>query len=194
MNPTALGALSVVIGAVAYSIYIAQTLRTEVEPHPISWFLWGWVTFVAWLVQHSEGGRAGSWVTFFTFVVCFLISGVTFRKYEWRIYALDKLVLVVGFIALGLYVLARNPTWAAILATTADVVGYYPTIIKGWNEPHKDSATSFALNGAKFLVAVFALGSYSLATWLYPITISIVNSGVAVMLLLRRKFVVTAAG
>jgi len=187
-HTTALGALSVLIGAVAYTIYITQTLRKGgVEPHPFSWLLWATVTGVACAVQVSQGGEAGSWVTGFTAVVCFFIGGLTLFKNEWRFSWFDWASVVVGLFVLGFYIFAKDPTYSAIFATVADVVGYGPTLKKGWAEPHKDSATSFALNGAKFAVALPALGSYSLATWLYPATITVVNGGVAVMLLLRRR-------
>lgn len=185
---TALGALSIATGIVAYTVYIVQTIRKGgVQPHPFSWLLWGLVTLVAYLVQWSQGGEAGSWVTGFTAVVCFVIGGLTLRKNRWQFSWFDWFSAGAGLFALGFYVFARNPTYSAIFATAADVVGYGPTIKKGWTEPHRDSATSFALNSGKFFVALFALGSYSIATWLYPATITIVNAGVAVMLLLRRK-------
>ena len=56
-------------------------------------------------------------------------------------------------------------------------LGYGSTIKKGWIEPQKDSVTSFALNSAKFVPSLFALQSYSLATWLYPATLVLMNAG-----------------
>jgi hypothetical protein len=83
--------------------------------------------------------------------------------------------------------LAKSPLWAAIFATAADWAAYYPTIEKGWNEPFNDSVTSFTLNSAKFIPALFALESYSLATWLYPAALVVMNFTVAFGLLVRRK-------
>jgi hypothetical protein len=187
-SSVALGALSVVTGGVAYAIYITQTVRkSSVQPHPFSWLLWGLVTLVAYLVQRGQGGDAGSWVTVFTAGACFLIGGLTLFKNHWRFSGFDWLSAGSGLFVLGFYVFAKDPTYSAIFATGADVLGYGPTLKKGWAEPNKDSATSFALNGAKFVIALPALGSYSIATWLYPATIAIVNSGVAAMLLLRRR-------
>lgn len=190
MSPTVLGVISVLIGAIAYAIYIAQTIgKSSVEPHPFSWLLWAAVTGVAYAVQITQGGAAGSWVTGFTTVVCFGIGILTLLKHRWHFSWFDWASLGAGLFVLGFYILVRNPTQSAILATITDVVGYGPTIAKGWREPHKDSATSFGLNGIKFLVALPALGSCSVATWLYPVTIGWVNVGVAGMLLLR-QFVV----
>lgn len=184
----AMGALSVIIMLVAYSIYIWQTARAEgVRPHPFSWFLWGFVTGVVYLVQIAQGGGAGSWVVGFTAAFCLLIGAVSLFKHRWRFSLFDWMSLGAGLLVFGYYLLSKNPTWSAILATTTDVIGYASTIKKGWAEPHKDSATSFALNSAKFVPSLLALGSYSLSTWLYPATLVLMNGAVATMLLLRRR-------
>jgi hypothetical protein len=98
----------------------------------------------------------------------------------------DWLSLIAGLIVFGYYLSSRNPTMSAILATATDVIGYGSTVKKGWAEPRKDSATSFALNSLKFVPSLFALNSYSLATWLYPATLVVVNGAVAAVLLFRR--------
>lgn len=185
---SAMGVAAVIIMFIAYTIYIWQTARgEEVRPHPFSWFLWGFVTAVAYLVQISEGGGAGSWVVGLTAVICLLIGAVSFFKYRWRFSLFDWLSLCAGLAVFAYYWASKNPTQSAILATATDVVGYGSTIRKGWAEPHKDSATSFALNSAKFIPSIFALQSYSLATCLYPTTLVLMNGAVAAMLLWRRQ-------
>jgi hypothetical protein len=189
-HKTALGLLSIGIGAAAYTVYIGQTAKKKgVQPHPLSWILWGLVTGVAYLVQRERGGAAGSWVTGFTSCVCFLIGGLSLAKRTWRFSRFDKVSIWFGLGVLLFYVLSRNPTHSAILATIVDVVGYLPTVKKAWIEPYKDSATSFSLNSVKFVPALLALQSYSVATWLYPVTLVVVNGGVATLLLVRRRTV-----
>ena len=185
---SAMGCLSVGIMVVAYAVYIWQTTRDEgVRPHPFSWFLWGFVTGVAYLVQISEGGGAGSWVVGFTAIVCLLIGAVSFLKHRWRFSPFDWLSLGVGLGVFAYYLLSRNPIQSAILATATDVIGYGSTIKKGWTEPERDSVTSFALNSAKFIPSLLALDSYSITTYLYPATLVLMNAAVAAMLLIRRR-------
>jgi len=192
---SAMGVLSVVIMLIAYAIYIWQSTRAEgVSPHPFSWFLWGFVTGVVYLVQIAQGAGAGSWVVGFTSVVCLLIGAISFFRNRWRFSLFDWLSLGTGIVVFAYYLLSKNATQSAILATATDVIGYGSTIKKGWAEPHKDSVTSFALNSAKFVPSLFALGSYSLATWLYPATLVLMNGAVATMLILRRRNADARAG
>lgn len=175
------------ITVAAYAIYIWQTTRRRgVRPHPFSWFLWGFVTAVAFLVQQSSNGGPGSWVTGLTATVCFFIAGVSLVRNKWRFTRFDWVGLGIGLIVFGFYLIVREPKASAVLATATDVIGYGPTIKKGWFEPWRDSITSFTLNSIKFVPSLFALNSYSLATWLYPLTLVIVNAGVAFLLFIRR--------
>lgn len=217
---TFLGALSVVLAATAYANYIWKTLKEkDVEPHPFSWAIWGFVTGIAWWIQHSQGGGAGSWVTLFTSFVCFLITAVTYSKsrrrhsfQEWahQFSAWDWIQLVIGLLAAacyglaglrpvaatlegisfthyaGSYLVAHRPALSAILATIADVIGYGPTLRKGWERPNSDVALSFWLNSWKFIPALFAMGARTIATCLYPATLVVMNAGVALMLHHRR--------
>jgi hypothetical protein len=183
-----LGAASIAIAIVAYGVYLWQASRAgNIQPHPFSWLLWGLVTGIAYIVQASTGGGAGSWVTGLTAVACILIGSFSLIRHQWQFSVFDWLSLGAGLLLLAYYLLARNLVLSAILATAMDVVGYGPTVRKGWAKPYNDSASSFALNSAKFILAICALKSYSVTTWLYPATLVLVNGSVALMLVLRRR-------
>ena len=158
-----------------------------IQPHPFSWLLWGFVTGVAYLVQSDQHGGAGSWVTGFTAVVCFAIGAASLLKHRWLFTRFDWLCLVCGIGVFAFYLITRDPRQSAILATLTDVIGYGSTVKHGWSEPYKDSVSSFALNSLKFVPAIWALDSHTVATSLYPATLVVVNGAVALMLLWRRR-------
>jgi|SRR6185312_1134310 len=183
-----LGTLSVLISIPAYAIYIRETIKKDgIQPHPFSWLLWGFVTTIAALAQHAEDGGPGLWVTAFTAVICFLIGILTLSKNDWHFSKSDWTALIVGTIAALLYAFQRNATAAAVLATIADVIAYKPTVTKGWIDPSTETPTSFLLNSMKFIPALAALNSYSIATSLYPATLVVVNGAVWLMLLFRHR-------
>ena len=57
----ALGLLSVGLAVLAAVIYIAQTLRGEVRPHPLSWFLFGILSLTGYgcSATRARGRAAG---------------------------------------------------------------------------------------------------------------------------------------
>jgi hypothetical protein len=183
-----MGGVSIAISIAAYGIYLWQTSKAGgTQPHPFSWLLWGLATGVAYVVQASTGAGAGSWVSGFTAVMCIVIGLFSLFKHRWQFVIFDWLSLVAGLILLVYYLLAKNLLSSAIFATAMDVVGYGPTVKKGWAKPYDDSVSSFLLNCIKFIPALYALNSYSVTTWLYPSTLVFVNGAVALMLSLRRR-------
>jgi hypothetical protein len=187
-----LGYLSIGIMVAAYVIYLRQTLLKRVLPHPLSWFLFGSTTLVAFFVQVSKNAGPGSWVVGLTSLVCFVLCGVSWRIGRKLAYSAGDWVffsgslIVLCFYIGSVYICELDPTLSAIVATAADVLGYGPTVMKGLRRPYEDSAISFFLNGVKFIPSFFALESRTLATYIFPVTLIFVNGGVALMLALLR--------
>jgi hypothetical protein len=183
----ALGILSVILAVLAAVIYIAQTLRGEVRPHPLSWFLFGILSLTGFLVQRDEGARQGSWTLLAMTIICFLFVAVSvargersFSRQEWAFVAAGGAVFVV-------YLFTRQSNVAAAMTTLVDALGYGPTFVRGWSQPKKDSVASFALNGVKFVPSLMAMDPLSFATSFYPATLLVLNAAVAIMLVMRRR-------
>ena len=183
----ALGLLSVALAVLAAVIYIAQTLRGEVRPHPLSWFLFGILSLTGYLVQRDQGAHQGSWTLLAMTIICFTFVAASvargersFSRAEWAFVAAAGAVFV-------LYMFTRDANVAAALTTAIDALGYGPTFVRGWSRPWKDSATSFALNGVKFVPSLMAMDPISFATSSYPATLLVLNAAVTIMLLWRRR-------
>ncbi len=185
----ALGILSVVLAVLAAVIYILQTLRGEVRPHPLSWFLFGVLSATGYWVQRDEGARQGSWTLLAMTIICFLFVAVSVARGERSFSRQEWAFLVAGGAVFTIYLFTREPNVAAALTTVIDALGYGPTFTRGWLFPRKDSVTSFALNGAKFVPSLMAMDPISFATSFYPATLLVLNAAVSIMLLMRRRAV-----
>ena len=183
----ALGLVSVALAVLAAVIYIAQTLRGEVRPHPLSWFLFGILSLTGFLVQRDEGARQGSWTLMAMTIICFLFVAVSVARGERSFSRREWAFLVAGGAVFVVYLFTRQANVAAALTTLVDALGYGPTFVRGWSQPKKDSVASFALNGVKFVPSLMAMDPISFATSFYPATLMVLNAAVAIMLLLRRR-------
>ena len=189
-----MGYLSLIITITGYLLYISSMYRRDqapdkqIKPHPLSWGLFGFLTATGWLVQVAMNGQAGSWTLGVTAAFCFLIAALSFFKYQWTFDLRDWLEISAGVVLFVFYLITKTPTLSATLATLADVAGYGPTVRKGWLRPWTDNPVSFIFNSIKCIPALLALSSYSWATTAYLSMLVVVNAGVAVMLLARRKY------
>ena len=183
----ALGALSVALAIVAAIVYIWQTLAGQVRPHPLSWALFGVLSGTGFLVQRAEGALQGSWALLAMTAICLILAALGVAKGERRFPRCEWMYLAAGCAVFLIYLFSRDPTLAAILITLVDALGYGPTFSRGWSQPEKDSAISFALNGVKFVPSLLAMEPISIATCAYPATLLILNGAVTTMLVLRRQ-------
>src|SRR6516165_66886 len=97
----ALGLLSLAI--VAAVIYIAQTLRGEVRPHPLSWFLFGVLSLTGYWVQRDEGARQGSWTLLAMTIICFLFVAASVARGERSFSRTEWGFAITGGAVFGLY-------------------------------------------------------------------------------------------
>jgi hypothetical protein len=204
-----MGALAVGIAACAYAIYIWQSLRGGARPHPLSWLIFGILTGTAYLVQLDQAAGPGSWVMAITTAACFILCLMgfwfgerTFPWFEWAFLLAATIVFAFYLVSRSPHLLAaalpgaaqdillrHAPEISAILATLINVLGFGPTVTKAWSRPQSDSATTFLINGLKFIPALFAMERVSIATCVYPAALLVANLAVALTIYLRRRHV-----
>ena len=185
----ALGILSVALAIIAAIIYVLQTLRGDVRPHPLSWFLFGILSATGYWVQRDQGAHQGSWTLLAMTIICFVFVAASVARGERSFSRQEWSFAVAGGAIFVLYLFTREPNVATALTTIVDALGYGPTFVRGWSHPRKDSVTSFALNGVKFVPSLMAMDPISFATSFYPATLLVLNTAVSTTLLLRRRVV-----
>ena len=183
-----MGALSVAIALFSYGLYIWKTFRAHARPHPLSWLIFGVLSATGFLIQLDQSAGAGSWVMGVTAAVCFMLCLIgfwqgerTFPWYEWAF-------LAAAAIVFAFYLWSQQPAASAILASIVNVLGFGPTLTKAWSRPHSDSASTFMLNGLKFVPSLFAMDSVTVATCVLPASLVVTNLAVALVIFARRQF------
>lgn len=185
-----IGILGVILTLIGYIPYVRDVLKGKTTPHIYSWFLWGFVTSIAFALQLSDNGGPGVFVTLAAAIMCILVLvfGIV-RKGPKDITVIDTVFIALAFISLALWLFAKQPVISAILITLTDILGFAPTIRKTWNKPHSETLSFYLLNTIRFVLAVIALERYTIITALYPIIWLFANGLFAVMLVVRRKMV-----
>lgn len=182
-----LGILAVMTGIFAYIAYFRNIFSGRTKPHAFSWLVWGILTAIAFFAQISGGAGPGAWVTGTTILICLAIFFVALFKGEKDFPFADWLCLAGAAAALLAWFLTKNPTLSVILIVITDALAFIPTYRKGFFKPYEETATSFALNGLKFVFAIPALNSINIITALYPAYLILANWIFVGMLLFRRN-------
>lgn len=182
-----IGLIAVILTFAGYIPYITDTIKRKTRPHVYSWFIWGFVSLLIFLLQFSAKGGAGSYVTLAAALVCLFIFAVALKNGKRDITKTDTAFFISALVATAIWIFAKQPLISIILLSTIDMLGFVPTIRKSWNRPHTETLFSYAMNTFRFCLAIYALQTYTIVTSLYPITWVLANGGFTVLLLVRRK-------
>ena len=181
------GIIAVLMAFIGYIPYIRDTLQERTRPHVYTWFIWGLATAIAFGLQVSAGAGVGSWVTLAVAIICFFIFILGMRNGEKDITRTDTIFFILSFVAIFLWLIAKQPVLSVILITSIMMLGFGPTIRKSWNKPHSETLFLYELNTLRHGLSVLALQSYTIVTWLYPATWIIADGLFSVLLIIRRK-------
>ena len=182
-----LGYAAAILTFLSYVPYFKNIFQGKTKPHIFSWLVWTLITATAFAAQIVKGAGAGAWATGVTAIICLAILIFSFFKGEKNLILFDWIGLVMSLLALISWWITRQPLLAVFLVTIADAIGSLLTFRKGFYKPFEETASTFALNSFKWVIAVFALQSFTVSTWLYPVSLIVTNGAIALMLIVRRK-------
>jgi len=166
-------AIAIALTFVAFLPYIRSILREETKPHVFSWIIWGLTTFIVFLAQLKGNGGVGAWPIGVSGVITIYVACLAyFKKSDSTINRTDWLFFLLAMSALPFWYLTSDPLWAVVILTTVDVLGFGPTLRKGYSYPYEENLVFFGLFTARNLIAIAALEHYSLTTVLFPAVIA----------------------
>ncbi len=186
-NSEMIAVVSVVMTVIGYSFYFRDIFAGKTKPHAFSWLVWATLTGIAFFGQREGGAGAGAWVTATTALISFVIFFLALTKGEKDIRVSDKLNLLGAGVALALWAITSSPLISIILITIIDFLGFLPTIRKSYRKPHQETLIHYVFAGLKFVLGILALESYTVTTWLYPLSLVLANWLFIVFSVIRRK-------
>ena len=183
-----MGVTAVILTFVGYVPYTRDVIAGKTKPHIFSWFLWGFVTAIAFALQIYGQAGTGAYVTLAAAFMCFVVIALGFKYHSTSdITRTDIFFIGAAIVTLGVWVFAKQPVLSAVLTTLIDLLGFGPTIRKSWRKPFTETLSFYYLNTFRFGLAVISLSRYTIITALYPVAWLFANGLFAAVLLIRRK-------
>lgn len=182
------GIAATILVFLGYIPYLLNIAKGKTKPHIYSWLIGGFVALIIFGLQITSGAGIGSFVTLAAGLMSFLVIILgLIHKGTVKIIWIDSIFLVMAIIALGLWLIAKQPVISAVLSACIEVLGFVPTVRKSWNKPYTETLQSYSLNTFRYGLAIFALQKYTLVTAIYPVTWLLFNGFFSLMLVIRRK-------
>jgi predicted small integral membrane protein len=171
--------------------YLRGVLQRHTRPHAFSWLTWSTLNIIAFAALVSEGAGAGAWVTAANATSCLIIFAFAITRGDRRFLAFDWLSLLAAGISLALWALTKDPLLSIVLIVLVDIFGCLPTFRKSYSRPWEEKVISYTCAAFANLIAILALESYSVTTWLYPGSIIFLDGLLTALILIRRKQLAT---
>ncbi len=169
--------------------YTRDIFLGKTKPERASWFIWSvlnLIIFSALLSKQANyslilpGSQALGDLFIFFLAIKYGVGGFLKR---------DIIALIGAGIGLVLWYITKEPLTAVLIAIFIDGTGYFLTIVKTYENPDTETASSWVLNFFGGLFACFAVGSLNIIYLIYPVYICIGSLAILAVIQLgfRRK-------
>ncbi len=170
--------LSIGISSTGGITYLLNMFRGKSKPNLVSWGLWGLAPLIATgaaISAHADlWGTARVFISGFVPFVIFMF-GLFLKQSYWKLTRFDFFCGVLSVIALIAWLIAHAPVAAILFAIAADLFASVPTLVKGWQSPHTETATVFLTSLISSLITIPAIPVWNLENTAFQAYLIIVN-------------------
>jgi len=156
--------------------YAVGVLRGIARPNPITWFLWGLTSLIAFCAQLGDL-QAQSFVTLALGVTPIAISVVAIAKNGLRAHC-TRFTLSCGLCALigiALWQITDNPVMAIVFAIIADIMASLPTLKKSYGDPASEYAFPYLLSVFSMVITLLTIRSWVFIIYAFPLYMLCIN-------------------
>lgn len=182
-----IGLVAALLSVIAVIPYIYDTLKGKTKPHLYTMIIWAIVTTLAFFGQYTAGAGPGAWTTGVTAIFTVVVLILSLKYGTDDITTFDTALLVFALLAIIPWWFTKDPTLSVVIATFIDVCAFLPTIRKTFKDPTSETLFTWIANFLRHGLALCALTTFVLATYVYPAALCFMNIVVALVILSRRK-------
>ncbi len=182
-----LSAVAVLLTFIAYIPYYRDILKGKTHPHVYGWTLWGLLTILIVALQIKGGAGMASLVTAAAGLLCIGVIVLSLKHGKRDITISDTITATLALIAIIFWLVIDKPVLSIILAVSADLLAFYPTVRKSWNKPYTETLSLYVTNTVRFAMALLAAKNYTVLAILWPAVWVVANGAFSIMLVIRRR-------
>jgi hypothetical protein len=158
--------------------YMVRLLRSEIQPHIVTWSIWALAPAVAFLAQLHDGVGLPSAITLFTsvspatVVVVLLIRG----NYLLDVTPFDVGCGLLSILGLALWLSLRETGFAVGFAILSDALASLPTYRKAIRRPGSESWITYGCLAVSALITLATVTEWSFARVGFLVYLAVLGS------------------
>lgn len=171
------GVAALIVNCIGYIPYFRGILRGEVKPQRITWGIWSILASINFVNQVINGG---GWSLLFFGSTTILVLAVFCLSFKYGVGGSaisDKIVLVLAFLLLILWIATGDTVKSTYIAITIDMIGALPTIFKAYKKPETEAYLQWIMAAAAGALSLVAVGAnQAVVLYAYPVYIIVFDS------------------
>lgn len=152
------------------SQYAWGVLKGKARPNPVTWFLWGFTSIVAFAAQLQEGVGLSAFGTFalgLSPLVVFAISVVKNRRVS-HLTPFTIACAICTFVGIILWRVTSDASLAILFSIIADIFAGLPTIVKAYRDPSSEYARPYLISIMSTVIILLTIHSFTFAAIAFP--------------------------
>jgi hypothetical protein len=182
-----LGILAGAIGVADTLPYIRDTLRGSTRPHRGTWLIWAVLAIVVSFSLEAEGATWSLIMPVVQAVLTTLIFLLAVGHGVGGLRPIELSMMAIAGVGVIGWMIAAEPLIATACVVIADILGAAMMVPKTWRDPDSETLSTFALASVAGALGAGAVGALDPALLLYPVYYCVVNGGIALLIVHRRR-------
>ncbi len=166
--------------------YFLEIHKKEIYPHNLSWLGWSFITFTGAIAMIASGFSWSVVILFANSLSCLIVVFYSIYKKVgiWSTTIYDYIFFGLGILGIILWQTFNLPIIAILCAVFADLFFGIPTIIKAYKNPKSETYLAWLSCSIAGLLSLFAVGSYVITEFLYPLYLFIFDTLILLIVIL----------
>lgn len=162
----------------------------KTAPTKASWVIWTTLDTITLAGMIVKGTMNGQMIG--TIIGAYITVGLVlkFGKPGWS--RLDQWCLGGAVLGIVLWALTENPVAGITTSCAVIFLGSIPTFVSAWQDPSRENRTAWTLYWLSCVCAIAAIPAWTLADALQPITFTVIETTMMVILFVRPRLVARA--
>jgi hypothetical protein len=168
--------VSLVIRLYSGGKYAVGVLKGIARPNPVTWFLWGLTSLIAFCAQSGDL-QAQSFVTLALGVTPIAVCVIAIAKNGLRAHC-TRFTLMCGLSALVgivLWQITDSPALAIVFAIVADILASLPTLSNAYDDPASEYSLPYLLSVISMVTTLLTIKSWIFTIYAFPLYMLCIN-------------------
>jgi hypothetical protein len=157
--------------------YAWGVVKGRARPNPVTWFLWGFTSMVAFAAQLQEGVGLSAFGTFALGLSPLLVFTVSVIKNR-RVSHLTPFTIACAtctFVGIILWQVTSNASLAILFSIIADIFAGLPTIVKAYSDPSSEYSRPYLISIISTVIILLTIHSFTFAALAFPLYMFLTN-------------------